>query len=208
MEIKNHWENVYATKTPEQVSWTQATPQTSLDLIATFQLPKSANIIDVGGGDSHLVDFLLELGYQNITVLDVSGKALERAQKRLGEKAKNVEWIECNILDFTPTKQYDLWHDRAAFHFLTSVEDIEKYVDTVSNFVCNGLCIATFSTEGPLKCSGLSISQYDEKKLCELFDNCFKKVACHTENHTTPFDTKQNFLFCTFQKKIVKTEST
>jgi SAM-dependent methyltransferase len=198
---KDHWENVYETKTPEQVSWTQLKPQTSLNFIYSFGLDKTASIIDIGGGDSNLVDFLLEEGYENITVLDISAKALERAKKRLGNRAEKVKWIVTDITEFEPTTSYDIWHDRAAFHFLTNKEQISKYVAIVNRSVKGFICIGTFSTNGPLKCSGLEISQYDEHGLSSLFENTFEKLKCITEDHTTPFNTIQNFLFCGFRRK-------
>ena len=126
--MKTHWEKVYQTKSPNKVSWTQETPTTSLKLIQSFQLKTSAKIIDVGGGDSNLVDHLLERGFENITVLDISEKALEKAQKRLGSRAKQVNWVACDITNFKPEHSFDLWHDRAAFHFLTSKEQIKNTV--------------------------------------------------------------------------------
>ena len=126
--IKKHWETVYETKSPEQASWTQDTPKTSLNFIHSFGLEKKTKIIDIGGGDSKLLDFLLQDGFENITVLDISEKAIEKAQLRLGENAKKVIWIVSDITQFEPTTQYDIWHDRAAFHFLTSEDDINKYV--------------------------------------------------------------------------------
>lgn len=198
---KDHWENVYETKNPDQVSWTQEIPKTSLDFINSFKLDKTAKIIDIGGGDSMLVDHLLNAGYENITVLDISAKALEKAQNRLGEKAKNINWIVSDITDFKPDTTFDIWHDRAAFHFLTSREDIEKYKETVNNCVNEHLIIGTFSETGPLKCSGLEITQYNEEKLTAEFSNKFEKITCLTEDHKTPFDTFQNFLFCSFKKK-------
>ena len=200
MNTKQHWETVYENKTPDQVSWTQEKPEVSLDLIREADVPKTAKIIDIGGGDSKLVDFLLEEGYQNITVLDISVKALERAKKRLGKKASQVQWIVSDITAFQPTEIYDLWHDRAAFHFLTTREDIEKYVSIVDEFVLERLVIGTFSKQGPTKCSGLEISQYDDSGLTKVFENHFEKVKCLTTDHKTPFDTLQNFQFCSFKK--------
>jgi SAM-dependent methyltransferase len=198
--IKEHWETVYATKTPQEVSWTQEKPRISLDFIASFQLDKSASIIDIGGGDSLLVDFLLDLGYTNISVLDISAHAIERAKVRLGEKASLVAWIVSDINDFAPTEMYDLWHDRAAFHFLTNPEDIERYVKLVSNLAKN-LVIGTFSTNGPFKCSGLEITQYDENELSELFvHHGFEVQTMKREDHMTPFGTTQNFVFASFSK--------
>ncbi|MDT7832999.1 class I SAM-dependent methyltransferase [Flavobacteriaceae bacterium S356] len=196
-----HWEHVYETKTPEQVSWTQKVPRTSLDFINATQLPKNASIIDIGGGDSNLVDFLLEEGYTNITVLDISGKALERAKERLGEKAKIVQWIVSDITHFKPTMQYDIWHDRAVFHFLTKPEEIEAYVSLANNHVNSNMVIGTFSESGPLKCSGLEITQYSEASMSSRFQEKFDRIKCLEETHKTPFNTTQNFVFCSFKRK-------
>ena len=198
---KNHWETVYETKNPDQVSWTQEIPKTSIDFINSFGLNKSAKIIDIGGGDSKLVDYLLAEGFENITVLDISSKSLEKAKKRLGEKAAKVYWIVSDITDFKPSTTYDVWHDRAAFHFLTTADQIEKYMNTAREFVSGFMTIGTFSKEGPLKCSGLDIKQYNEKELCLELENGFEKIQCITEDHLTPFDTKQNFLFCSFKRQ-------
>ena len=197
---KNHWENVYETKNPDQVSWTQKKPQTSLDFIMSSGLGKEASIIDIGGGDSNLVDFLLEKGYQNITVLDISAKALEKAKERLGDAASKVKWIATDITTFEPLETYDIWHDRAAFHFLTTPEQVSKYIDIAEKNVNNFMIIGTFSKNGPTKCSGLDIQQYDEKSLSEKFEGGFKKIQCIMEDHTTPFETVQNFVFCSFKK--------
>jgi len=169
IENKNHWEKVYSTKTPEEVSWTQQKPETSLALIRKSKIPKTANIIDIGGGDSKLVDWLLDEGYTNITVLDISGKALEKAKNRLGVKASKVTWIESNILDFKPVQHYDLWHDRAAFHFLTKPDDILKYQSVLNQCFVKHLVVGTFSEKGPLKCSGLEINQYSAEGLSKVF---------------------------------------
>lgn len=162
---------------------------------------KTAKIIDVGGGESKLVDFLLEEGYENISVLDISANALEKAKKRLGDKAKKVNWIVADITEFEPTEQYDVWHDRAVFHFLTEDNDIKKYQDLVSKAVKGKMVIGTFSTNGPLKCSGLEIKQNDEISLTSNFAADFEKIECFTIDHITPFDTIQNFIFCSFNKK-------
>lgn len=193
---KAHWEAIYETKTPDEVSWTQKTPYVSLEFIYDSAIMKNARIIDVGGGDSLLVDHLLSAGFENITVLDISEKALDRAKKRLGERAKNVKWIVSDITDFKPKEKYDLWHDRATFHFLTSDRDIETYRSLVSEYVTDTLIIGTFSKDGPLKCSGLEIVQYDPDELVELFAPKFQKGRCIKVNHETPFDTKQGFTFC------------
>ena len=201
LDSKKHWETVYETKNPEQVSWTQEKPQISLDLINSLDLDKSAKIIDVGGGDSKLVDYLLEEGFENVSVLDISAAALEKAKKRLGDKANNVNWIVSDITEFSPSTTFDLWHDRAAFHFLTTPEQISKYVNIARNTVTGYLIIGTFSENGPKKCSGLDIKQYSEGKLITEFENDFEKITCSTEDHITPFDTMQNFLFCSFKRK-------
>lgn len=200
-DYKNYWDNVYETKNPDEVSWTQKIPQTSLDLIEKVAKDKTAKIIDVGGGDSNLTDFLLKKGFENISVLDISAKALEKAKKRLGAQAENVDWIATDVTAFRPNTTYDIWHDRAAFHFLTAEESIQQYVEIVKNAVTDTLIIGTFSVNGPQKCSGLSIVQYDEDRLKEIFLQDFELVKSFTEDHITPFDTVQNFIFCQFKKK-------
>jgi len=197
---KKHWETVYETKQHNEVSWTQENPKTSLDFIRATNLSKTAKIIDIGGGDSKLVDFLLEAGYENLTVLDISEKALERAKKRLGKKAEKINWIISDISEFQPETTYDIWHDRATFHFLTTAEQVEKYVQIVEKQVISFLIIGTFSEKGPKKCSGLDIKQYSENELENQFSNRFRKLKCITEDHITPFETTQNFTFCVFEK--------
>lgn len=149
MSNKKHWETVYETKTPNEVSWTQEVPKTSLEFITNLNLPKSAEIIDIGGGDSKLVDHLIEQGYENITVLDISKHALERAKIRLGEKASKITWIESDITEFIPDKTYEVWHDRATFHFLTAQNDVNHYQKITREFVKGHLIVGTFSTNGP-----------------------------------------------------------
>ena len=203
MEIskKNHWETVYETKLPNEVSWTQEKPQTSLDFIRKTNLDKSAKIIDIGGGDSKLIDFLLEEGYENLTVLDISSSALERAKTRLGEKAKKVKWIVSDIAEFETDTTYDIWHDRATFHFLTTEDQINQYVKIAQKWISGYLIIGTFSDVGPTKCSGLEIKQYTETTLENQFQKEFEKVKCINEDHKTPFETIQNFIFCVFRKR-------
>jgi hypothetical protein len=198
---KKHWETVYETKSPFEVSWTQQIPKTSLDFIESFDLPKTAAIIDVGGGDSNLVDHLLALGYENVTVLDISAKSIERAKERLGSLAEKVTWIVSDIKDFQPKIKYSIWHDRAAFHFLTQDSQKEKYLDLVNQAVEGYLIIATFSENGPLKCSGLEIQQYSEKSLEQQFGQEFDLVESRIEDHQTPFETIQNFVFGVFKRK-------
>lgn len=198
---KDHWQNVYETKNPNEVSWTQKIPQTSLDLIEEVSKGKSSKIIDIGGGDSNLVDFLLEKGFENISVLDISAKALEKAKTRLEVQAENVDWIVTDITEFKTSTEYDIWHDRAVFHFLTTQDKIKKYVEIVRNAVSDTLIIGTFSVDGPQKCSGLPILQYNEERLKNIFSQDFELVRSFTEDHITPFNTVQNFIFCQFKKK-------
>ncbi len=202
LDRKKHWETVYETKNPNQVSWTQELPKTSLEFIRSFGLNKTAKIIDIGGGDSKLVDYLLDEGFENITVLDISSKSLEKAKKRLGEKANKVNWIVSDITEFEPNMTFDVWHDRATFHFLTTTDQIKKYMKTARNSVNGFLTIGTFSKNGPEKCSGLEIKQYNEKELTSELKSGFDKIKCITEDHLTPFDTTQNFLFCSFKRKL------
>ena len=200
-ERKAHWENIYTTKPITNVSWYQPTPQTSLDFIAKCNINKDAAIIDIGGGYSFLVDHLLELGYTNITVLDISATAIERAKERLGSKAELVKWIVSDVVDFIPTEKYAVWHDRAAFHFLNSEDQIKSYTSICNNSITeNGnLIISTFSNNGPLKCSAIEITQYTEDKLKSNF-NELKFQDSLRVNHPTPFDTEQEFVFCWFKK--------
>jgi len=197
---QNHWDTVYKTTNPNQVSWTQDVPKTSLDFIHSFGLSKTAKIIDIGGGDSKLVDYLLDEGFENITVLDISAQALAKAKLRLGDRAEKVNWVVSDITEFKPDRSFDIWHDRATFHFLTTTDQIGKYIDIARNFVAGFITIGTFSENGPEKCSGLQIKQYSEEKLIAELKNGFDKIKCVTEDHTTPFGTSQNFLFCSFKR--------
>lgn len=198
---KQHWETVFQTKTPEQVSWTEAYPQTSVDSIQAFGLQKNDPIIDVGGGDSLLVDALLQLGYSNLSVLDISAKALERAKKRLGPLAVQVKWIESDVLNFSPTQNYSLWHDRASFHFLTQSHEIETYRALVNQSGADCLVIGTFSTSGPEKCSGLAVTQYNCNSLARCFEDHYQQEECREITHKTPFDTDQAFVFSRLRKR-------
>lgn len=199
---KEHWEKIYSTKQPNEVSWTQENPKTSLDFIHSFNLPKQASIIDIGAGDSKLVDKLLDEGFENITVLDISERALQRAKERLGDKASKVNWIVSDVTEFKTDQIFDVWHDRATFHFLTTSRQIEKYLEIAKTKIKDKgfLTIGTFSENGPTKCSGLDIKQYSEETLQEQLKKGFEKIKCVTEDHRTPFNTLQNFLFCIFKK--------
>lgn len=197
---KGHWEKVYSTKQSHEVSWTQELPKTSLDFVHSFNLPKTASIIDIGGGDSKLVDYLLAEGFENISVLDISEKALERTKQRLGEKAAKVNWIVSDVTEFQPSATFDCWHDRATFHFLTTPDEIKTYLTTARQAVKGFMAIGTFSDKGPKKCSGLDCHQYSEEELQHQLANGFEKIKCVTEDHVTPFNTTQNFLFCSFKR--------
>lgn len=203
MGRKEHWENVFATKQETEVSWYQKQPETSLAFFKNNAIPKDAKIIDIGGGDSYLIDHLLDMGYSDLYLLDISENAIKRIKKRLGAKANKVTFIVSDILDFKSEVKFDIWHDRASFHFLTSPEDIATYIDIVTHALNDKgyLFLGTFSENGPMKCSGLEISQYSEEKFKTVFASDFDLESSFTEDHQTPFNTVQNFIFCTFQKK-------
>ena len=200
---KAHWENVFTTKTETEVSWFQENPETSVNFVKEFDLSKNAKIIDIGGGDSYFIDALLNLGFTNLYLLDISDKAIERIKERLGEKSENVTFIVSDILDFESEITFDFWHDRASFHFLTTENEIEKYSEIVSKLIEKEgkMIIGAFSENGPKKCSGLDITQYSETKMNLVFEDNFEKINCFTEDHKTPFNTIQNFIFCNFNKK-------
>lgn len=200
---KNHWETIYTTKSEDELSWFQQYPKTSMEFVALFDLPISANMIDIGGGDSHFVDALLDKGYRNIWVLDISESAIDRAKKRLGERAAQVNWVVSDITEFEPPVQFDFWHDRAAFHFLTTDDKMNKYVSIAETGIKQSgyLILGTFSENGPKKCSGLEIKQYSEASMSNRFEISFDRIKCIQEDHLTPFNTTQNFLFCSFRKK-------
>lgn len=201
--IKQHWENIYQTKAEDEVSWFQPYPKTSMEFVDLFDLPLDAAIIDIGGGDSHFVDALLEKGYRNIWILDISAHAIERAKQRLGKRAAAVHWVVSDVLEFDPPLLFDFWHDRAAFHFLTSENNMHQYVALAEKAIKKDgyLILGTFSENGPKKCSGLEIRQYSEASMSARFEVAFDRVKCIREDHATPFNTLQNFLFCSFKRK-------
>ena len=203
MDKKLHWENIYQTKQPTEVSWYQPEPTESFAFVTENKVPKTARIIDVGGGDSLFVDTLLSAGYQNVSVLDISETALAKAKLRLGELASKVNWFVSDILEFSATQPFDFWHDRAVFHFLTTEAEIQAYLSLVEKLLKPEgiLAIGTFSENGPLKCSGIPVRQYSQQALIDRFGNAFQKLHCFQHNHLTPFQTIQNFTFCSFQKK-------
>lgn len=200
---QQHWEKIYGTKQLESCSWYQPDPFTSLDFIEQSGIEKSAKIIDVGGGDSYLADSLLDRGYTDITVLDISETALERAKQRLSGRAGLVKWIVGDAAKFANKEKYDLWHDRAAFHFLTDPKDVASYSANAKESINSGgtLIVGTFSQKGPEKCSGVAIRQYSKESLKEVFRNGFSPVKCLNIDHTTPFNASQNFTFCRFRRQ-------
>lgn len=200
---KEHWNKVYETKKPTEVSWYEPMPEISLSYITECKLEKDAAIIDIGGGDSFLAEFLLAQGFSDITVVDISENALERAKERLGEKSEEINWIVADASSFRPERKYDLWHDRAVFHFLTEDTQIKNYLATVNDAIKPGgfLVMGTFSENGPTKCSGLEIKQYSITQMQELFSDGFSTLSCKNIDHETPSGGIQNFTFCSFRKK-------
>jgi 2-polyprenyl-3-methyl-5-hydroxy-6-metoxy-1,4-benzoquinol methylase len=199
MDAKSHWEKVYATKSPDAVSWYRAHLETSLALIERAAGAHSASIIDVGGGESTLVDDLLARGYENITVLDISQTAIDVTKKRLGLPAEQIHWLVTDVTDAQLERgAYDVWHDRAVFHFLTASEQRAAYIRQVANAVKPGghVIVSTFGPEGPSKCSGLDVIRYDAESLHNQFGVRFRLVESSKELHSTPFGTTQQFLFC------------
>lgn len=205
LDRKGHWEKVYQTKQDNEVSWYQENPATSLDLIKKHLSSNDDALVDIGGGNSNLVLELLQKGHSNLTVLDISKYAMARTKNKIGANSDQINWVESNILDFVPTRNYQLWHDRATFHFLTTKTDIEKYVQVLKNSVYEKgkVVLATFSESGPLKCSGLDTCQYSPEKIEGVFGNDFKLIESLEEVHNTPFDTEQNFQYFVLER-IVK----
>ena len=195
----SHWENIYRTKSPDSVSWFRPHLERSLSLIEQAVPHRNAKIIDVGAGESTLVDDLVAHGYSNVTVLDISEKALAVTRDRLGQSAKSVQWICADVTrDPLPAHFYDLWHDRAVFHFLTTDEERRSYVHAVEHAVKPGghVIVSTFGPEGPTKCSGLPVVRYDAEDLHDEFGHHFKLIESSEELHTTPSGTVQQFLYC------------
>jgi SAM-dependent methyltransferase len=199
MDRKSHWEHIYRTKLPTEVSWYQPHVVRSLDLIRRASPPPNGAIIDVGGGASTLIDDLLDAGYQDLTVLELSATALAEARKRLGAEAGRVRWIEADILDASlPAGGYSVWHDRAAFHFLTAPADRARYIAQVRRAVRPGglVLVATFADDGPTRCSGLEVRRYSPEALHAEFGAPFRPLASEYEQHVTPAGVRQAFLYC------------
>lgn len=197
------WNDVYQKKRENQFSWFQEVPARSLELIQELALQPKDPILDIGGGDSRLVDELLKRGYRDISILDISEISLDRAKKRLGPHVGQVHFLASDVTKFVPQRQYRLWHDRAAFHFLTELEDVEAYLRIADQAISPDgfLIVSTFSRNGPEKCSGLTISQYSDADLKALFGKYFANIRCFEDAHTTPWGATQNFVYCGFKRR-------
>ncbi len=202
MDRQDHWNRVYRDKAVESVSWYQSFPETSLDMIAASGVGKAAGIIDVGGGASVLVAHLLALGYSSLAVLDVSGAALQASRARLGARADEVDWIEADVTRFQPPRRYALWHDRAAFHFLTDPADRAAYVRTLRRTLQQDgtVVMATFAPDGPPKCSGLDVLRHDERSIGAELGAEFRMREWRRETHVTPAGAAQRFIYCRFER--------
>ena len=199
-KIKSHWEHIYKTKKIDGVSWYQETPSESIELIQKFSTTNSDKIIDIGCGKGFLADNLLKLNYENITLVDISLNALNEVKERLNNES--LSFIETNVLNLKLEQTFDIWHDRAVFHFITEKEGVEKYISICNRYINKGgiLIIGTFAEDGPLKCSGLEIKRYSINNLKELFKENFEFIEGFKKLHSTPFDTEQSFTFCVFKK--------
>jgi len=209
MQSKDHWEKVYTDKAIDEVSWFQEHAALSLKLIRDADMPPTASIIDVGGGASTLVDDLLADGYKDITVLDLSEAALAIAEARLGSRASEVKWLAADILEVElPANAYDVWHDRAVFHFLISPEERYAYVKAVLRVVKPGglVIVATFAEDGPTKCSGLPVARYDANQLHAEFGEPFLMLGHQRESHRTPGGSEQKFVYC-FCRKVASVDA-
>jgi SAM-dependent methyltransferase len=200
---RDHWETVFREKREDEVSWFQDRPSTSLALIARAAADRSARIVDVGGGASRLVDALLDDGYRNVAVLDVSDAALAKARARLGSRADLVQWVVSDLLVWVPDTTFDVWHDRAVFHFMTRPEERAAYLATMSRALEPGghAIIATFATNGPEKCSGLPVRRYEPEGLAAELGSAFRLVESAREEHATPAGKMQAFQYSRFQRE-------
>jgi 2-polyprenyl-3-methyl-5-hydroxy-6-metoxy-1,4-benzoquinol methylase len=199
---KDHWDRVYKKLSPSEVGWYQAYPERSLKLVNNTCAATDCRIIDVGGGASNLSEHLLDQGYMKLTVLDISGNSIEKAKSQLREKSSRITWIAADITKYNFNEQYDVWHDRAVFHFLTKTEDRKRYISSLNQALkLNGhLIMATFGLDAPPKCSGLSVVRYSPETLQNELGNNFNMVDSFSENHVTPSGIAQNFIFCRFIK--------
>ena len=202
-DLKAHWDNVWQTKSHDSTSWYQEVPATSLRFFETVKLSNTAPLIDIGSGASKLIDGWLSQGFRDITALDISANAFVQSKLRLGVDADQVTFIEANVIDWQPERCYQLWHDRAVFHFLTDPDSRERYITTLTTalapgafFICGG-----FSTSGPQKCSGLEVQRYDPGRMAEVFAPWFEVLASENETHLTPARSEQHFLWSLFQRR-------
>jgi trans-aconitate methyltransferase len=200
---QTHWENVYISKAEDQLSWFEPTSALSLELIELVAADTSSGIVDIGGGASRLADCLVERGYQDLTVLDLSAAALARSRARIGEKAHAITWITADVTAWEPPRTYDVWHDRAAFHFLTRQHEQSAYVERLRRALSprGHAIIATFAPDGPERCSGLVVSRYDAAALAAILGNGFELVDNRRHEHVTPWGAIQKFQFSTFRRK-------
>ncbi len=203
MQVKDHWQNVYSIKNTTEVSWFQPHAQLSLKFIESLVTDTTASIIDIGGGASTLVDDLLTHNYHNISVLDLSSAALTLTKNRLATRAESVHWLEANILETELAQHaYDVWHDRAVFHFLTTPEQQQAYIKQVSHALKPDglLIISTFASDGPLKCSGLPVVRYTTSELYSQFSDSFELINSKLESHITPVGKEQKFIYIVCRK--------
>ena len=200
--LKLHWEKIYDEKNEDEVSWFQKETNESIKMIQSAGI-ENPKIIDVGSGRSRLLKNLIEIGYNDLTYLDISEHALKKSKEFLGEQSNKVRWISNDVLSFKTDEKFDIWHDRAVFHFLNEENLIRKYIDIVEKNISESghLIIGTFSENGPLKCSGLDVRRYSEKVIEKIFNRSFKLIDSFYYDHVTPFNTTQNFLFSHFIKK-------
>jgi len=205
MERKEHWEQVYSSKPTDRLGWFKPHLQTSVDWIRSLELSTDAAIIDVGVGASTLVDDLLQQGYESVTVLDISNTALSLLRERLGDDAKKVHWLGADITSVElPAGYFDLWHDRAVFHFLTEDDQKQRYRQNLVNSLKPGghLIIGTFAPEAPPKCSGLPVQRYDHELLARTLGDDFELLRHHKEMHVTPGGVEQMYLYCDFRRRL------
>jgi hypothetical protein len=200
---KTHWEDAYEHKETDQLSWFQSAPAQSLQMIANAQLDPHDKIVDAGGGASTLVDHLLDLGYDNITVVDIASQAISTSQKRLGNKSDKVTWVVNDLLSWSPANPINLWHDRAVFHFLVKPDERRAYLEMLSKSMpCDSqVIIATFALDGPQKCSGLPVCRYDAASLSRELGQAFELLETAREEHITPAKREQRFTYCRFRRK-------
>jgi 2-polyprenyl-3-methyl-5-hydroxy-6-metoxy-1,4-benzoquinol methylase len=199
---QDHWQKVYVSKRENEVSWFQQTPAASLELIGRTGATPASAVIDIGGGASRLVDALIEMGFRHVTVLDLSAAALEAAKVRLGDKASNIEWIVSDVTTWEPPRSYDIWHDRATFHFLTDAQDRAAYLSRLKQALKPGghAIISTFALDGPERCSGLPVERYDAASLAQTLGEGFELVETMRQQHRTPWDSAQSFQFSVFRR--------